>query len=394
MFVHNSSDFQSAMDATGAGGILTVGPGVTGDVMANYDDMTLVGKINSAGQITMGSGVTHLTLIASVPYGGNFNVIGNDLGDTIVTRGLGDNNLTGGTGNDHFYVAGGFDVVHGGGGFDTLTVDFSQAIDPIQMSGSGSSGTINAGSTPDGIEMYVNYSDIAKVVLTYGSGDDVLNGTPGADTLNGGAGADTMTGGAGDDTYIVDNTGDIVLENPGEGHDIIKSSVTYTLSDNVERLVLTGADSIDGTGNNLANTIVGNSGDNVIDGKESDDSLTGGGGHDTFVFDTDFGAPPPSTDAHPLAPALIHNVDTITDFSVANDVIDLDHSVFGNLKPGGLSADHFALGGPTLAGAQILYVSWTGNLLYDDDGAGPDHAVQFAHLATGLALTAADFVVI
>jgi len=43
--------------------------------------------------------------------------------------------------------------------------------------------------------------------------------------------------------------------------------VTYTLAAQVENLVLTGATAINGTGNDLANTLSGNAASNTLDGK-------------------------------------------------------------------------------------------------------------------------------
>ena len=57
--------------------------------------------------------------------------------------------------------------------------------------------------------------------------------------LDGGAGADTMIGGAGNDTYVVDNAGDVVIENAGEGTDTVQRvDHTYPLAANVENLTL------------------------------------------------------------------------------------------------------------------------------------------------------------
>jgi Ca2+-binding RTX toxin-like protein len=47
------------------------------------------------------------------------------------------------------------------------------------------------------------------------AGDALANrlyGGEGADTINGAAGADWMSGGTGNDTYVVDDTGDVILE--------------------------------------------------------------------------------------------------------------------------------------------------------------------------------------
>jgi Ca2+-binding RTX toxin-like protein len=102
-------------------------------------------------------------------------------------------------------------------------------------------------------------------------GDDALYGGAGNDTLNGGVGADDMIGGTGNDTYIVDNIGDTVTENPNEGTDTVKTTLSsYTLGPNVENLTFIGTGSFAGTGNVLANIITGGAGN---------DALTGGGGN-------------------------------------------------------------------------------------------------------------------
>ena len=84
--------------------------------------------------------------------------------------------------------------------------------------------------------------------LNGGAGNDTLSGGDGNDTLDGGTGSDNMNGGLGDDLYIVDSAGDVAGEVAG-GIDTVQSSVTHTLSTNMENLTLTGAAAINGTGN-------------------------------------------------------------------------------------------------------------------------------------------------
>src|SRR3954466_10465966 len=110
---------------------------------------------------------------------------------------------------------------------------------------------------------------------------------PTADTLNGGAGADVMDGGDNNDLYIVDNAGDVATEVFGDalgGIDTVQSSVTHTLSVNLENLTLTGLANIDGTGNARGNTIFGNTGNNTLEGKTGDDTVNGGDGDDLIIW--------------------------------------------------------------------------------------------------------------
>lgn len=126
----------------------------------------------------------------------------------------------------------------------------------------------------------------------YGTpGSDKLAGTAwaeyimadaGNDTLGGRGGADVMVGGLGNDTYIVDNAGASVQENAGEGTDLVKASVSYTLSSNLENLTLKGSKDIGGTGNGLDNVLTGNSGKNSLKGLGGNDTISGGAGNDTL----------------------------------------------------------------------------------------------------------------
>jgi Ca2+-binding RTX toxin-like protein len=102
------------------------------------------------------------------------------------------------------------------------------------------------------------------------------------DTLKGSAGADTLVGALGDDDYTVNNAHDMVIEYANQGRDTVHATVDYTLPDNVEVLVLDGANAISGTGNGLDNVITGNAAANVLSGGAGNDLIDGGGGADTI----------------------------------------------------------------------------------------------------------------
>lgn len=116
--------------------------------------------------------------------------------------------------------------------------------------------------------------------LSGGDGDDILIGGDGADTLAAGAGADQMIGGEGDDYFEVDDAGDLVVEEAGEGHDRVFAEIDYVLPDEVEDLELDGA-AVAGTGNALDNVIYGNwQFGGHLQGLGGDDELWGGAGAD------------------------------------------------------------------------------------------------------------------
>jgi Ca2+-binding RTX toxin-like protein len=142
-----------------------------------------------------------------------------------------------------------------------------------------------------GDDVMTNIAGLIKGDVVLGDGNDTFDHVGGKLTgkIFGGMGDDTLIVGKATDKLIesadyidVDN-GDAVVS---FGIDTVKSAFTYTLSDNVENLVLTGKNDIDGTGNGLDNTLTGNQGDNLLTGAAGIDVLTGGGGADTFVFAT------------------------------------------------------------------------------------------------------------
>jgi Ca2+-binding RTX toxin-like protein len=139
------------------------------------------------------------------------------------------------------------------------------------INGTSGNDTLNGGSGSDQIFGF--------------GGDDTLNGNGGNDTLDGGTGADTMSGGTGSDIYIVDDVGDSVIENAGEGgSDEVRTTLAaYALTANVEILRYTGAGNFTGTGNDLNNYIYGAGGSDTLYGNDGYDSLTGNGGDD-FLY--------------------------------------------------------------------------------------------------------------
>lgn len=189
----------------------------------------------------------------------------------------GNDYLVGGTGADRLDGGAGADLMFGGPGDDTYVVDHQgdivgelpgQGTDTVEVHGDELAATY---TLPDNVE---NLVLISGYDATGNALDNVITGDAAANVIDGGLGADTMRGGAGNDEYMVDNPGDLVVENAGEGTDWVDASISYALPSNVENLFFSfTAGPVTGTGNAL---------DNIITGNNSGDTLIGGGGADTI----------------------------------------------------------------------------------------------------------------
>jgi VCBS repeat-containing protein len=256
-------------------------------------------EVRSTISYTLADNVETLTLLGAANIDGTGNnkanlIVGND-GNNVLDGGLGSDTLTGGLGNDTYVVNVTTDVINEnpGGGIDTVQSAISWTLgaelENLTLTGTG---LINAtGNALDnvligGIGDNKLTGNEGNDTLLGGDGNDTLSGGVGADVLDGQAGADSMTGGDGNDTYYVDNVGDIVSElanNGLGGVDTVNSSITYTLTTNVENLTLTGTADLNGTGTSAANVMIGNSGANVLDGLAGNDTIQGGDGNDRLI---------------------------------------------------------------------------------------------------------------
>lgn len=226
---------------------------------------------------------------------------------------------------------------------------------------------------------------VANLNGTGNAQNNVLTGNAGANILDGGAGNDRLIGGKGSDKYWIDSLGDVVVEAAGAGFNSVNATVTTRLGANVEYLYLRGTEAINGTGNGLANTILGNSANNIIAGGAGHDRLTGGAGNDSFLFNT--------------APSGAANRDIITDFTNAagnNDLYLLENAIFTKLaKLGAMSAAHFRVGTKALdANDYVIYNKTVGALYYDSNGSANGGMVHVATLTNKPALSPADFFIV
>jgi Ca2+-binding RTX toxin-like protein len=293
----------------GGAGADTMSAGLGSDIYVVDNTGDTVFELKDAGTDTiwssisyrLGTYVENLVLTGS----GNVNAYGNDVandmignvGANILDGGQGSDMLSGGKGNDTYYTDRSSDVVieKGAEGIDTIVSSVSYTlsanVENISLRGSA----LNA--VGNDLDNNIKGNELANS----------LRGNGGNDAIDGDSGADSMAGGDGNDAYIVDNWGDVISEYASSGRggtDQVFSSVSYTLSINVENITLTGNNAIAATGNESVNTLIGNAAANILDGGLANDTLSGGGGQDTFAFRSGTGR------------------DTITDFS-SDDTINI-----------------------------------------------------------------------
>ncbi len=166
--------------------------------------------------------------------------------------------------------------------------------------------------------------------LNGGAGNDILNGGAGNDILAGIAGNNIMSGGTGNDVYIVNSDNDIVIEEAGEGLDWIFTAVFRDLSvadTNVENLkLINGQGDINGTGSDIDNRMHGNEGNNILSGLGGNDLIEGFAGNDTLIGGSGIDRLVGGEDDDIFQfNSLDDGRDTVQDFGVGNDVVDVSN---------------------------------------------------------------------
>ena len=302
---------------------------------------TLTFELLNGEQYEVGAEASAVTLTIN-----DFETVGADADDILVGDDS-DNSLAGLGGEDILSSAGGNDLLLGGDDADVL------------QAGAGSD---------------IAFGDAGDDIVEGQAGDDIVSGGEGHDVVIGGEGNDTLMGVTGNDVLVGDSLSlsgggsDIFVYGNDDGADTIldfevgadqiglvegeltfadltlsqdggNTLLTVTSTDEVlavlnnvdasalgedsfvsvpdvsnleEAIALRDAiDNIIGTDDDDA--LVGTDRDEFLDGQLGNDTYTGGGGADQFVF------------------AIAQGIDTITDFEVGSDLIKL-----GGLTPEGV----------------------------------------------------------
>jgi Ca2+-binding RTX toxin-like protein len=249
--------------------------------------------LNLSGGYTLPDGIEHLILGTGDMGAGNAlsnSLIGNSLNNTLSAGTGGINTLIGGLGDDYYIL----------NSLDDLIIEFPDGgIDTVYVNFPG----FDLSMAPN-VENLVLGPLAGGSLLLGDSGNNLLIGNDLDNTLDGVGGINTLVGGDGNDFYEIRHLDDLVIENPDEGIDSVRSHVSYyALTPNVNVLILAPG-AVTGVGNDLDNTLIGNStfnslfggagndwidasagGNNTLNGGTGADTMIGGPGNDYFVVD-------------------------------------------------------------------------------------------------------------
>jgi Ca2+-binding RTX toxin-like protein len=212
--------------------------------------------------------------------------------------------------------------------------------------------------------------------LTGLAGADYLKGLGGNDTLEGGLESDMLDGGPGNDT-LQGGLGLDLAAYPGAAGVVIDlSGTTDTAKRGAEKDTLIG---IEGAlGSNAADTFKGDKLNNEFQGKTGKDTMTGGGGRDTWDFNAVADSPAGATR------------DLVIDFVSGEDVIDLAGVDADSTVPGNQSFRWVAKA--NLSGAAQLGYFVSGGTTIVRASTDADAAAELEIQLTGTkTLTAGDF---
>jgi Ca2+-binding RTX toxin-like protein len=238
-----------------------------------------IDTVRSSISATLGAYVENVVLTGAAAINGTGNGLANRItGNGAANRldgGAGIDTMVGGAGND-IYILSDYAVLNPDWTVsyfrDVVIEAFDGGIDTVRTTISHKLGANVENVVLTGTDGYA---------LTGNGLANRITGNSGNNAIDGRAGADTMAGGEGSDSYVVDNAGDMIIENAAaSGADLVNSHISFRLADGLEDLVLRGSAAINGTGNDQGNVLTGNRAANVLTAGGGFDYLDGGAGGD------------------------------------------------------------------------------------------------------------------
>ena len=321
------------IDGLGGGGEVTILEGLRGGVssfqFADGTSMTVQQVKDLANAPAGGPAAQFIPVRLDMIGSGNDDTIrapgvsltiGGGFGEDTIIGGVYDDNLQGEAGNDRLVGGGGRNTLTGGDGADTYVVglkDGGTTIREQHLTLPAETDTIEFGAgvlapetqlIRDGYDLVVamkqggaqvrisNFyvtsapsftgpiAQDAKIEVMRFADGTVWDSNQIAARIQSGT-SNAITGTSADDVFVIDNALDTVTELPNNGNDTVRSSISYSLPANVERLELTGSLDANAWANlaNPVNTLVGNDFNNIFDGPGGPNNSASGGGTGAFA---------------------------------------------------------------------------------------------------------------
>jgi YD repeat-containing protein len=243
--------------------------------------------INNTADVVQAKAGGINTIQTSVSFTASANVknlTGTGNADLVLTGNDLANVITANSGNDTLIAGGGVATLIGGAGNNTFMINNINDI-IVERPNNGIDTVVTSVSyvLPADVEN-ITGAGKADIALTGNSRNNVITANDGNDTLIAGTGVATLVGGAGNDTFVVNNIHDVIIEKPNGGTNTVKTSVSYTLSANLQNMSGAGTADLALAGNELANMITANGGNDTLTGGAGNDTLVGGTGNTTYVY--------------------------------------------------------------------------------------------------------------
>ena len=356
--------------------------------------------ILSSVSFTLPANVENLTLtgvLAATVTGNDLNncLTGNSAPNILIgtdcrgTNSMGSDTLAGGGGDDRYYIGAGDVIVEGANqGIDTAvvyrncgrTVWLDAHVENLEVEDASFwSWSMSSYLGNDLDNRIVGRSNLLQ---TNGLGEVTT------DVIDGGKGADRMILASGCFQFHVDDPGDQViveldaLASTNPKHNEVVASVSFTLGDQLGTLRLIGNEAISGTGNELANLLVGNGAANELTGAGGDDSLLGGSGADTLSGGTGSDVLTGGTGGDTYLFGRHDGVDVVVEDDESTGITD----VVQFLDDIGSDQLWFRHLGNDL---EISIIGCNDRLTVRDWYLGPEHRIEEFRISSGHTLTAA-----
>jgi Ca2+-binding RTX toxin-like protein len=296
----------AVLDLTGSGNLEATGNALNDIVQGNSGQDTIIAGsgtdtlvggsggdtfvVDNASDLVTAQQNTQNSILSSVSYATGANVQTLTLtgsGNLLGTAGIGGETVTANAGNDTLVSAGNDTLIAGAGvdslsgaGYTTYVIDNSA--DTVTASGSGSVINTSASFVLPGNVDTLNLTGNANLVATGNGDSDKISANSGSDTIISGSAVSTLVGGTGADTFYVNNADDLVEAQPGTQSTEI-SSVSFAAGTGITSLTLTGSGNLTGSLGGTGQTLVGNSGNDDLNGSVGAETIVAGGGNNTLT---------------------------------------------------------------------------------------------------------------